>query len=124
VNSAAAGEKSRALPQSRQLTPHRYFPRYPQFNSIENEKGKYHICKYDYLVSVKDRRWFWWYLDFGCGDWASLWLSSGPRCRHVGVGLRHGRRRRPRRSGQHTGLATILTRWGLRRSARTRSSVH
>ena len=30
----------------------------------------------------------------------------------------------PRRSGQHTGLATILTRWRLRLSARTRSSVH
>jgi hypothetical protein len=31
-------------------------------------------------------------------------------------------RRGPRRSGQHTRLATILTRWWLRRSARTRSS--
>src|ERR1700745_3774694 len=48
-----------------------------------------------------------------------------PRCRHIGVGLRHGRRRQPRRSWQHTRLATILTRWGLRRSARTpRSSVY
>src|ERR1700730_1036840 len=35
-----------------------------------------------------------------------------PRRRNIDVGLRDGRRRRPRQGGQHAGLATILTRWG------------